>query len=115
MLTTSVNKPVLLRFSHVKYRSHQTFLRINATWKVRVLDCDQIWKHGLSQKWPDLIKLLVDGPIWKCIQLLSLIRLYLWFSGDNQTVSLNIDPHKIVKPLLFTAAETPNSFYSPFN
>ncbi|XP_068305221.1 uncharacterized protein [Pyrus communis] len=37
--------------------------------KVRVLDCDQIW----------------------------LIRLYLWFSGDKQILSLNIDPHKIVE------------------
>ncbi|TQD95649.1 hypothetical protein C1H46_018797 [Malus baccata] len=43
MLTTSINKPVLLTYSHVKYRIHQTFLRINATWKVRVLDCNQIW------------------------------------------------------------------------
>ncbi|XP_068304812.1 uncharacterized protein [Pyrus communis] len=69
MLTISINKPVLLGFSHVKHRSHQTFLRINATWKVRVLDCDQIW----------------------------LIRLYLWFSGDKQILSLNVDPHKIVE------------------
>ncbi|XP_048445550.1 uncharacterized protein LOC125479754 isoform X3 [Pyrus x bretschneideri] len=48
MLTTSINKPVLLRFSHVKYRSLQTFLRINATWKVRVLDCDQIWVESVK-------------------------------------------------------------------
>ncbi|XP_070663279.1 GCN5-related N-acetyltransferase 6, chloroplastic-like isoform X2 [Malus domestica] len=33
MLTISIDKPVLLRFSHVKCRSHQKFLRINATWK----------------------------------------------------------------------------------
>ncbi|XP_048445548.1 uncharacterized protein LOC125479754 isoform X1 [Pyrus x bretschneideri] len=26
-------------------------------------------------KWPDLIKLLVDGPIWKCIQLLFVLAL----------------------------------------
>ncbi|XP_048443438.1 uncharacterized protein LOC103950278 isoform X2 [Pyrus x bretschneideri] len=33
MLTISIDKAVLLRFSHVDYRSHQKFHRINATWK----------------------------------------------------------------------------------
>ncbi|XP_068314488.1 GCN5-related N-acetyltransferase 6, chloroplastic isoform X1 [Pyrus communis] len=35
MLTISIDKAVLLRFSHVDYRSHQKFHRINATWYMK--------------------------------------------------------------------------------